>query len=239
MKHLITLSILFLVTTGIAQNPDKVIDNYIKALGGADKLASVKSIHKKDTMIANGMSLPMETYQDTTGKIYSSTEMAGQKIILVAFDGEKGFVFDNTTFGYKDISQDQAESFRNKAKNIFGYFYNYKKEGHTLKYKGKEVKNGKNMEVLEMHLKEPVEGDIQDLTAYFDTDTHLLSMIEIEKDGNLIVTHVENYKPYSGILFPVEITTKLNGNTAMILKNADVTINPPAPSADKFVKPNN
>ncbi len=238
MKKIITLLSLFLFAGLSAQTAEQVVDNYLKALGGKEKLASVKSLQKKDTMIANGMSFPMETYQDVNGKIYSTMEMGAQKIVLAAFDGEKGFVFDNATFGYKDVSPEKAKSLKDKAKNLFGYFYDYKKAGHTLKYKGKEIKNGMNAEVVEMHLKEPVEGGVQDLTAYFDAGDHLLKLIEIKNGNNTIVTEIKDYKNFDGILFPVLIETTVNGVPAMTVKTGDVKINVPAPSADKFVKPN-
>ncbi len=239
MKKILSLMGLFFVMTGMAQTPDQIVNQYINALGGSEKLSSVKSIQKKDTMVANGMEFPMDTYQDKTGKIYSTMKMGDQEIILLAFDGEKGFMFDNMTYSYKDISPDQAASFKNKAKNMFGYFYEYKKAGHQLKYTGQQTKDGKKMDVVEMHLKEPVEGGIQDLTAYFDADSHLLNLIEVEKNGAKVITRIKGYKTFEGIKFPAEVVTEMNGTPIMTLKTGDVKINAPAPPADKFVKPNN
>jgi len=241
MKKILNFAAFLFILNGLAQNSEQVVNNYIKALGGKDKLAAVKAVQKKDILTSNGMDFPMDTYQDITGKIYSEMEMGGQKIILVAFDGKKGFMFDNRSFGYKDIPEDKKNDFINKAKNMFGYFYNYKKAGHSLKYIGQKEKDGQKVDALEMHLKEPVEGGIQDLTAYFDADSHLLKTIEIKKDGNVIVTKINNYKKFdnSDILFPVEIVTEMNGNPVMTLKTQEIEINPTAPSSEKFVKPNN
>ena len=239
MKKLLGLMGFFLMLTGTAQTADQVIDNYIKAIGGKEKVAAVKAVQKKDLMNMQGMDFPMENYQDTSGRMYSTMEMGGQKVILVAFDGKKGFMFDNRSFGYMDIPEDKAEQFKDKAKNIFGAFYEYKKQGNTVKYKGQKEINGKKMEVIEMHLKKPAEGGIQDLIAYFDTDNHLLKGIEINNLGKRILTRINDYKEFDGVKFPIEIVTEVDGVPQMTLKTESVTVNPPAPSKDKFIKPNN
>jgi len=238
MKNLLSLLTFFFILTGTAQKADQVIDNYLKALGGKEKLASVKAVQKKDVMTMQGMDFPMENYQDTTGRMYSTMEMGGQKVILVAFDGKKGYMFDNRTYSYKDIPQDKAEQFKDKAKNIFGSFYEYKKQGNTAQYKGQKEMDGKKMEVVELHLKKPVEGGVQDLIAYFDADNHLLKVIEINNLGKKILTKINNYKDLEGVKFPLEIVTEVEGVPQMTLKTESLKINPPAPSKDKFVKPN-
>ncbi len=239
MKNIFSILSVFFLMAATAQTADQVVDQYIKAMGGAEKIAQIKSIQKKDTMTANGMNFPVETYQDTSGKIYSTMKMGGQNIILMAFDGQKGFVFDNQIYGYKDIPSDKVNEYKNKAKNMFGYFYRYKEAGHQLKYKGKQTKDGKNFEVIDLHLKEPIEGGVQDLTAYFDANTHLLSFIEVQKNGSTVITRIKGYKEFEGVKFPLEVVTEVNGMPLFILKTGDVKINAQAPSKEKFKKPNN
>ncbi len=241
MKKILNLAVFLFVLNGMAQTAEQVVDNYIKALGGEKNLSEIKAIHKKDLLSTNGMEFPIDTYQDSSGKIYSTMKVGNNEIILVAFDGEKGFLYDNLTAGYKDIPADKKKEFKEKAQNLFGYFYQYKKAGHKLKYIGQKEMDGKKMEAVEMHLKEPVDGDIQDLTAYFDANSHLLKAIEINKSGQNILTKITDYKKFndSEVLFPVEIVTEVNGMPAMSLKTQSVEINPSAPSAEKFIKPNN
>ncbi len=239
MKNIFSILSVFFLMAVTAQTPDQIVEQYIKALGGEQNLSSIKSIQKIDTMSANGMDFPMKTYQDLTGKILSTMQMGGQEIILVAFDGQKGFMFDQATFGYKDIPDSLKTDYADKAKNFFGYFYKYKEKGYQLKYKGKKIMDGKEMEAIDLHMQKPAEGGIQDFVAYFDVKDHLLKIIEINKNNMTIFTKIDQYKKFGDVNFPTLVVTEVNGAPAMTLKTAEVSINVPAPSKEMFQKPGN
>jgi hypothetical protein len=169
--------------------------------------------------------------------MYTKLNMMGSDIIAVAFDGKKGFTFDNMTFGYKDIPDSLASDFKEKAKSMFGYFYNYKQNGHQVKYLGKQDFNGQTYNKVELILAKPVDGGVKNIFAYFNPETHLLDFIEVEKDGHHVITESKNFKDFEGIKFPTKIVTKVDGNPVMTLNLNEVKINPPKPDASIFTKP--
>jgi len=235
MKKLLIL-FLFISATSWAQNADKIIQDYYKAIGGK-KLQNVQAVMQKGVMQSGGVDIPIESYQNKDGQMYSKLNMMGSDIIAVAFDGKKGFTFDNMTFGYKDIPDSLASNFRDKAKNMFGFFYNYKQKGHKIKYLGKQNKNGQTYNKVELILAKPVDGGIKSLVAYFNTQTHFLDLIEVKKDGNLVITETKDFKDFDGIKFPTKIVTKVGENVMVTLNLTEVKINPPKPDPSVFTKP--
>jgi len=227
---------LFISATSWAQNGEQVVQDYFKAIGG-EKLQNVQAILQKGVMQSGGIDIPIESYQNKDGQMYSKLNMMGSDIIAVAFDGKKGFRFDNATWGYKDIPDSLANDFKDKAKNMFGYFYNYKEKGYKVKYLGKQNKNGLTYDKVELILVKPVDGGIKNIVAYFNTQTHLLDLVEIKNDGNLITTETKDFKDFDGIKFPTKIVTKVDGNVMMTLNLKEVKINPPKPEASVFTKP--
>jgi len=235
MKKLFIL-FLFISVTSWAQNAEQVIQNYFKVLGG-EKLQNVQSIKQIGVMQSGGVDIPIESYQNKNGQMFSKLTMMGSPIIAVAFDGKKGFVFDNTTWGYKDIPDSLASDFRDKAKNMFGYFYNYKEKGHKVKYLGKQKYNGQTYDKVELILAKPVDGGVKNIIAYFNPETHLLDLVEVKKDGHLVITETKDFKNFDGIKFPTKIVTKVDGVPAMTLNSKEIKINPPKPDTSIFMKP--
>lgn len=233
-----TTFLLFLLTSTAlwAQTADQIIQNYINKIGGT-KLDQVHAILQKGTMSSNGMDFPMESYQDTSGKIYSKIKMMGTDMTTVAFDGQKGFMFDNASFGYKDIPDSIATHYKSKAKNLFGYFYKYKANGGKVKYLGKQKMDSLQTDAVMLSIaKSPISG-INDFTAYFNPTTHLLTALKVLKSGHIIITKPDQYKSFDGILLPTKISTEVDGNPVMTLTIDSIKINPPAPDQSIFIKP--
>jgi len=218
------------------QTAEQIVDKYLDKIGGK-KLETVHAILQKGEMVTNGMSIPMTNYQDTSGRMYSKLNLMGNEIIAVAFDGEKGYVFDNASFGYRDIPDSLTHNFKEKAKNIFGNFYKYKQAGQKVKYLGKQKFEDATYDAVLLTFSKPLEGKIKDLIAYFDPDTSLLKAIKIVADGQIVITKPVNYKSFDGILFPEELITEVDGNNVMTMKFNEIQINPPAPDSKIFIKP--
>src|SRR5215813_2730110 len=69
---------------------EQVIYNYLKALGGKEKLEAVKSSVIDNTLSVQGMEVSMTT-KKMGNKFRSEQSVMGQKMIQV-FDGEKGYM---------------------------------------------------------------------------------------------------------------------------------------------------
>ena len=234
MKKLLLLAFIFSITGLKAQKADQIVQNYLQKIGG-NKLDQVHSIFKKGTMTMNGMDFPMESYQSASGKMYSKLKMMGQDIVVLAFDGQKGYRFAN--FNYVNIPDSLSTQIKEKAQNLFGFFYKYKEHGRHLKYLGQQKFDSIQAESLQIIFDKPIEGGINDAVAFFNPKTGLLIGIKIVKDGHIIITRPAEYKKFKGITLPTKVTTEADGNNIQTIKFDTIQINPPAPDPAIFQKP--
>jgi hypothetical protein len=190
--------------------PKEVIDNYLKALGGKDKLEAIKTTVIENTLTVPG--LPAEVMMVTKkmgNKFKSEQSVMGQKMVQF-FDGEKGY-FDQ--MGQKhDIPADKIAELK-KSKVIDALSYD------PASYSSVTVEkiDGKDYNVLNSD-----KGKF-----YFDASTGLLYKSSAT-EGNATV---KNYMTVDGIKFPAEIEAEGNGQKVTI-KTTKVTINSGVTDAD-------
>ncbi len=187
--------------------PKEVIDNYIKALGGKDKLQSVRTVVLYNSVTAAG--LPAEVTMVTKkmgNKFKSEQSVMGQKMVQL-FDGEKGY-FEQMGMK-KDLPADKMAELR-KSKVIDALAYD------PANYSSVSVEslNGKDYEVLTS-----AKGKF-----YFDKATGLLYKTSAAEGDALI----NSYMSIEGIKFPQEIEAegggqKLTIRTTKVVLNAEVT----------------
>ncbi|SHK39444.1 hypothetical protein [Epilithonimonas mollis] len=214
MKKLIVsfaLSLLFAANV-MAQNvptAKQIIDNYITALGGKQKLESVKTLSMKNNISVMGMDMEGKTVKKDN-KFKSTQSMMGQEMVQM-FDGEKGYA---NQMGQKiDFPADQVAKLKtSKIIEALGM------DPAKIKTVEKNQIDGKDYYVLSS----------DDSKSYFDVKTGLLSKTENEK-GNMSIT---KYADVEGIKFVEEMTLNAGGQEIKI-KNSDIKINQPV-SDDEF-----
>ncbi|WP_185208502.1 hypothetical protein [Chryseobacterium sp. C3] len=191
--------------------PKEVIDKYLTALGGKDKLESVKSIVMENTI--SGAALPGEITMTTKkmgNKFKSEQFFMGQKAASQYFDGEKGYM---EQMGNKsEIPADKLGDLKNgKIIDALGYDYTKFKDVTTEKI------DGKDYNVLTSD-----KGKF-----YFDASTGLLYKADA-KEGTAFT---KDYLTVDGIKFPSLIEAQGGGQT-MTIKTTKVTINSGVTDAD-------
>ncbi len=214
MKKLIVsfaLSLLFAANM-MAQNvptAKQVIDNYITALGGKQKLEAVKTLSMKNTISVMGMDMEGKTVKKDN-KFKSTQTMMGQEMVQM-FDGEKGYA---NQMGQKiDFPADQVAKLKSsKIIEALGM------DPAKIKTVEKKQMDGKDYYVLAS----------DDTKSYFDVKTGLLEKSEGEK-GTMTIA---KYTDVEGIKFPEEMTLDAAGQEIKI-KNSDIKINQPV-SDDEF-----
>ncbi len=188
----------------------EVIDYYLKALGGKDKLQAVKTTVIENTLTVPG--LPAEVTMVTKkmgNKFKSEQSVMGQKMIQ-SFDGEKGY-FDQMG-SKKEIPADKIAELK-KSTVIDALAY--------------DPANYTNVTV------EKVEGKEYNVLSsdkgkfYFDTTTGLLYKSSAA-EGSAVV---KSYMTVNGLQFPQEIEAEGNGQKVTI-KTTKVTINSGVTDAD-------
>lgn len=188
--------------------PKEVIDNYLKALGGKEKLESVKSVIIDNTISAQGMELSSVTKQ-MGNKFKSEQSVMGQKFVQL-FDGEKGYA--DQMGQRKDFPADKiAELKKARIINALGF------DASSFKSVTVEKIDGKDYNVLTSD-----KGKF-----YFDAATGLLYKTSTG-EGNAVI---KSYLTVDGIKFPELIEAEGNGQQATIKTNK-VTVNSGVTDAD-------
>ncbi len=184
--------------------PKEVIDNYLKALGGKDKLESVRTVIIENTI--TGDALPGEigmTAKKMGNKFKSEQTFMGQVASSQLFDGEKGYF---QQMGQKtEIPADKLAELK-KGKSIDALAYDAANYSSVTA----EKLDGKEYNVLNSE-----KGKF-----YFDASTGLLYKSS-GKEGNAII---KSYMTVDGIKFPQEIQAEGNGQK-LTIKTTKVTIN--------------
>ncbi|WP_333852276.1 LolA family protein [Epilithonimonas sp.] len=205
MKKLILTFALSVATVAniSAQTAKQVIDNYVTALGGKQKLESVKTLSMKNTISVMGMEMEGKTVKKDN-KFKSTQSMMGQEMSQV-FDGEKGFA---NQMGQKiDFPADQVAKLKD-AKIMDALGLNPEK----MKTVEKKQIDGKDYIVLSS----------DDSKYYFDAKTNLLWKTEGDK-GTMIIS---KYADIDGIKFVEEMSIDAAGQQVSV-KNSDIKINQP------------
>ncbi|MDW8393694.1 MAG: hypothetical protein RMK52_05560, partial [Chitinophagales bacterium] len=167
-KCLLFLFVLASVAAG-AQSADQIVNEYLRAIGGLEKLKKVQTIKMSGNFVQGTMIIPMTMYQKRPNLMLVEVTFQGmtQKI---AFDGKEAWSvdpFQGRTVAAK-LDADQTKQQRFQA-DIDGPLVDYAAKGYRLEYIGKETIDG--MPVYQLRLTTG-EGDTYDY--FFDEETYLL-----------------------------------------------------------------
>lgn len=191
--------------------PKEVIDNYLKALGGKDKLESVRTVIIENTI--TGAAMPGEigmTVKKMGNKYKSEQTFMGQVAASQLFDGEKGYF---QQMGQKNEIPANKVTELKKGKAIDALAYDAANYSSVTT----EKLDGKDYNVLNSD-----KGKF-----YFDAATGLLYKT-LGKEGNATI---KSYMTIDGIKFPQEIQAEGNGQKVTI-KTIKVTLNSGVTDAD-------
>jgi outer membrane lipoprotein-sorting protein len=140
VKHFLTFILILCAFTGIrAQTADEIVNKYIDAIGGKDKIAQIKTLHTESTVDAMGNEGP-STITVLNNKGYRlETEINGQKIIQVFTD--KGGWSVNPMMGATTPQALPDEMYKQskEAIDIGGALFNYADKGNKVELIGKEA----------------------------------------------------------------------------------------------------
>jgi len=90
-----------------------VVNEYIKAAGGKDKLMKVNEVYSMSSASMQGMTLSMENYQMGNEKFANKVTMMGNVVQSVTFDGAKGKM--GGMQGEKMIEGEEATAMKGNA----------------------------------------------------------------------------------------------------------------------------
>ena len=194
-----------------AQSVDNVINKYVEARGGKDKLNAVQFLYMEGSraMMGNEVAVKVSMVQ---GKLYRTDFEVG---------GTTGYTIVTPTEGWSFIPMQspKVESMpADRLKNmqgqldIAGPLVDYAAKGNKAELQGKETIDGKEAYKIKLTLSTGKES-----TYYIDTKTNLViqSRQMAPSRGNNppqeIITNYSDYKLFDGIMFPQTIANPGGG----------------------------
>ncbi len=233
------LALVFFVQFANAQSVDDVINQYITARGGKDKLTSLKTLYLEGTRQMQG------------GEVQVKVTKVDGKLNRVDFEfgGNSGYTIVTPDKGwmYIPMRSDKAEEIpadRLKAQqdqlDIAGPLVNYTAKGYKATLAGKDTVNGK--EAWKIIL---TDSSKKESTYMIDTKTNLLIQTKHEIDAGRrnnngpteVITDYSDYKDFDGVMFPQTITTEGTGMGAGSMTFDTIKVNQPVD--EKMYKPSN
>ncbi len=204
------------------KSPDEIITNYLKAIGGEEKLKEVKSIIITGKMNMHGMDLTYEEKKMSPNMSVTDIIMNGNPVVHKFFNGKTG---STTQMGNKqDLSQDEIAASA-ETKGVFPQLFY--KEGYKLENTGLE-KVGTN-DAYKINITSP--SGIKS-TEYYDVNSgYLVKAIRSVKAGGQDVQQsieFSNYKKTGDIMFPFTDTVSVEssaGSQEFVIDIDDVKVN--------------
>ena len=188
------------VPTGMTA--EKVIDTYITAIGGKDKINGIKDLQTTAEMKTPGPLFAVKTYQKGGNKIVVDISMNGNPMSKQVYDGQKA---GQVAMGQNQnlVGQELGDL---KEQAMFAKEMNYQTGGYKLMLRGAEEINGSNAYVVEVE-----RPDGKKSTEYYDM-TSGLKVREVSPgtgaDGQPAMQLVDmaDYQPVNGVLLPRLLT---------------------------------
>lgn len=177
---------------------DQVLDKYIAAIGGKEKLMGVKDLTMKMEADAMGQKIEMKIAQKGADKTYQAMMMGGNTMQESILNGDKGKV----SAGGQTQAMPAEQVADSKEQAVLFTEMKFKELGYKAELKGTENVNGNNAFVVET-----VSPSGKKQTLFYDTKT-FLKIKEASSvpgpNGQLVTvsTDLGDYQEVSGIMFP-------------------------------------
>ncbi len=244
MKNIILFVVfilgLVLVQFANGQSVDDIIDQYINARGGNDKLASIKSLYMEGSREMMGNEVDVKVTK-VDGKLNRVDFAFGSNSGYTIITPDKGWSYiPMRSDKAEEIPQERLKTMQDQM-DIAGPLVDYASKGYKAALQGKDTVNGKDAWKILL-----TGSNGKEETFYIDTSSHLLvqtrQMAEVGARRNNsgpteVITDYSDYKDFDGIMFPQTVTTEGTGMGAGAMIFEKIVINPPID--DKLYKPSN
>jgi hypothetical protein len=226
----VLLSLLFVISISgkiFSQDADEIVNKYINAIGGLDKIQAIKTIKLTGKVTANGMDIPFSQICKRPQMVLMESTIQGMTM-KQAYDGTQGWMI-NPFMGKKDpdvMSKDAEKAIKRNA-DFEGQLINYKDKGSKIELIGKEDLEGSQVYNIKLTDKD------NDLTNfYIDADSYLLvkqnDKIKVDTKEITAESILSNYKQVNGVLFPYSIESKSPdnpmGNAKIVVDSIEVNM---------------
>lgn len=219
--HLLYFALLALLVSvqSIAQTPQQILHNYVQAIGGKERIDSVKTAIVKVNMSGPASTGSGITYLQRDYKYRVELAKGDGTTSVHCYDGSEHTGINKLVISMiKEI---------NKKPHKFSVFNDVIfVPPSDLKSEPDEILNGKKYQVLSH---DDTEWHVYN-KYYFDPETHLL----VATDSKILTkelgspTFYENYQAIDGILFPMRSSMEVMG-FEFITQYTEIILNPELP----------
>jgi len=195
-----------------AQTADEIVAKYIKTVGGADKIQSVKTLRKVGTFNGGG-GFEAAVLEENKREGMVRQEFSLQGLTAVnAYDGHSGWKIepwqgkkDPEPLGEEEMKQILEDS------DFDGPLVNYQQKGNKVEFVGMEPVEGTDAFKLKLTLKN---GDVR--YYYMDTDYYVPIKIETKRmirgAEREYETSLGDYKEVGGWYLPFSVESNVKGS---------------------------
>ena len=191
-----------------AQTVDEIINKHIAAMGGKEKMISLKTV--------------MMTAEEGLHEVFTKKHMVGIRIDRtknwMIITPQKSWELRPGQSSPNEVRADVTNVFR-KELDLQGPFINYKEKGTKIEMAGKEKVEGNDCFKLKLTYKDGTHA-----TYYLDSKTYRLARRFFEPSGDLTYS---NYKQNAdGYWFPyTETATKSRGTRTFTKIETNIAVN--------------
>ncbi|WP_420149951.1 LolA family protein [Spirosoma sp.] len=226
-KQLITLVALVAIPAlSFAQTADEIINKNLAAIGGADKIAAVKSLQYDQNMSIMGQELTGKTAVVVGQSYRSDMSIMGQQVTQ-AFDGDKGWAVNPMTGGTapQAIPDDQLKMMKGNASVIGADLAIAKDKKYPVELVGKEKQYDKDVFNLKVTRPEGVANYFVDAATY--QLLGMKAMVNVQGQSSEVKVKYGNYKTVDGLTIPSSLELENPGMPAPLTINlTNITFNP-------------
>ena len=199
---------------------EKVIANYIKAIGGEDKLKAVKDITINMAADMMGQTIDAVVIQKSPNMSMMKMSMMGNVVQEQVFDGEKG---KSSAMGQTKMMSEEEVKTAKKQSILFPELM-MKELGNTAKLIGTENINGANAYQVDI-----TDTDGKTTSVFFDATTFLkirdVNAMEAQGQTMTITNDHQDYQEVDGVLLPYTRTTTGAAPVPIVMKVKEIKIN--------------
>jgi len=234
MKSLFRLICLLILSGTVsilgAQDVDDIINDYLKASGGAEEMAAITTIKMVGESTSARGTAPLVMMKKAPNKSKMLITAMGSQMTM-AYDGKTSWMINPWAGGGapQKLEGEQAKGI--SKEDVQDPFINYAEKGHTVKLLGEEDINDETHHKVRLTKKTG-----EEMIFYFNADTGLPSqmkmlMTEGQAKGSIMVVTYEDYKKVNGLIMPHTIDRLLDGTSMGKCTVTEMEINEDIPDS--------
>ena len=208
-----------------AQSVDDIVSKHVAALGGLDRIKSVKTVRQTGkATVGPGIVAPVTMSAARPNAFRLEMSIQG-KTFIQATDGSTAWMMNPFAGGTapEKMSADDAKEL-NEMADIDGPLVDWKAKGHTVEFVGKEDFEGTEVLKLKIVLKS---GETK--YSYLDASTYLLlkDTGKRKREGSEIDVEMVfgDYKAVDGLTMAYSLESKAGGQTAFQMTIEKIELN--------------